>query len=132
MKKMYAALTVLLLMAMAPLALRAAGELAGTWKITDVKVTGKSTARCYFCDLYEVKGALEFTSDGRMFYAPPALSSTIYYYTDGNKLLLKQEQFGTLKNDNQPVEQFEYKLNGNTLTLIKIFSGYIETYTLTK
>ena len=114
------------------------GKLTGVWKITDLKVSGKPTGNCYLCDLYEHKGSLEFTKDGiARYYGSPA-SRNIYYYTDGNKLILSLEKGAALHANNinktadDSFAQFEFTISGNTMLLTKVSKDNTETYTFTK
>lgn len=139
MKTLKVTLCIWLSLAMFLTTYAADGKLTGVWKVSDVKITGKAKTHCYLCDLYEHKGSLEFTPEGKVRYYNAHDGREVFYYTNGNKLVLSVESAATLKVNanadkakNDTTVEFEFSLNNNVLTLKKVFDGYTETYTLTK
>ena len=111
-------------------------DLAGTWKITDVKIsnTGNSensvtVENCYFSDLYRAKLGLVFTESGQVDYNNYGNPTPGRYELKENLIY-----FFSAPADGESIERVEFaiKADEQTLTLTKISPAFTETYTFTK
>jgi hypothetical protein len=112
-----------------------AKDLAGNWKMTDVKITNHGAANpvtkdnCYLCDLYKAKLGLVFTLDGKVNYTNYGNSNSVRYTINGNVLSMFSEETNQAQGKR---EDFILSLSDNVLTLTRIYPEFTETYTLTK
>ena len=111
-------------------------DLAGTWKIADVKITSSLTGEksgnvesCYFYDLYKAKLGLVFTADGKIDYSNYGNPVQGRYEIAENLIYFFTEQAGNEKSEKV---EFTISLNGQALTLSKVSPSITETYTFTK
>lgn len=112
--------------------------LAGTWKITDVKIStsgnsvkSDSPDKCYLCDLYRAGMGLVFTTDGKVSYSNYGNPNPVLFAVFGNTLTLYAEPSGQAEKKETSV-QFGVSLNSGILTLVYASETTTETYTLTK
>jgi hypothetical protein len=111
-------------------------DLAGTWKIADVKITSSLTGEksgkienCYFYDLYKAKLGLVFTADGKIDYSNYGNPVQGRYEIAENLIYFFTDQAGNEKSEKV---EFTISLNGQALTLSKVSPSITETYTFTK
>ena len=111
-------------------------DLAGTWKIAEVKITSSLTGEksvniedCYFYDLYKAKLGLVFTADGKIDYSNYGNPVQGRYEIAENLIYFFMEQTGNEKSEKV---EFTISLNGQALTLSKVSPSITETFTFTK
>ena len=122
--------------------------LAGTWLISDVKISqnGKNKAavlpeQSYFGDLYKAKLGLVFTETGKVDYSNYGNAQSAFYELKGNVISFYTESdtyietptSSEVKQKNaREVVSFMIAVNGNILTLTLVSPTITETFTFTK
>ncbi len=115
--------------------------LAGTWKITDVKIASTENKKplpekdkCYLCDLYKAGLGLVFKTDGKVDYSNYGNPNTVQYtITDNVLTFYKATNAGNEgKEKTETTAQFIASLNNGVLTLVFTSGTTTETYTFTK
>lgn len=125
-----------------------ANQLAGNWKMTDVKVTsqGKTTTPktkndCYLCDIYLSQSGLVFTDDGRVNYSGYGNPNDVRFEVNGNVISfytimdtsIETPGGSELKQKNARTSvEFNILVNNNVFTLTRVSPEVVETYTLIK
>lgn len=122
-------------------------ELAGNWKMTDVRIINSGSAEavtkdnCYLCDLYKAELGLVFTTDGKVDYSNYGNPNSVQYSVNGNVLSVFSETDAeihtpeTTEAQNKKVRtsvEFNVSLSNNVLTLTRVSPDFTEVYTLTK